>query len=145
MVESEGLIDYACESGTPAQKAVTQPLIEDYRRYLNWEKRHARLMQVVADSRTTQQQVHRLRQIIIEMLHNGALFKYLRDYGIRGRDRELLVASFYPTRDFNDAVVGVRREVCGSDLQIAIRRPPAPHASRLTHRKNHGREAAPTP
>ncbi len=105
MAESEGLIDHTGRAGTPEQKAITRPLIEDIKRYCRWERRHSGLMHTVADAGSRPGQICGLRDIIITLIHQGALFGYMKERQLRGRDRDLLIRAFHPWSDYRQAVI----------------------------------------
>ena len=105
MAESEGLIDHTVRVGSPDQKALLRPLTDDIRTYCLWERRHSTLMQSVAESGSRPEQIRDLSDVIISMIHQGALFQYLREKSVRGRDREILIKAFHPWCDYGQAVI----------------------------------------
>lgn len=105
MSESESLIDYACEAGSPRQRAIAGRLTEQLPRYASWENIHSGLMKPVSFSATSHEQVFDLRATTLSLVHRGALFRYLEKRGIRGRERVRVVRCLHPHQDYAGALV----------------------------------------
>lgn len=105
MLNSESFVEYALEEGDDHEKAITERLTEEYRRYRDWELRHSRLMWKVARSNGTQQEIYRLRETAASQLQISAIWRYIKARGIKGEELEILMKGFHPCRDYADAIV----------------------------------------
>lgn len=105
MEESESLIAYAVTGGSELQKSVAQTLSEHYRRYMSWEGRHSGLMKPVSDANTNIEQVRDLRAITLTLVSTGAVTRYLKCSGTRGKDRKFLMQGLHPHQDYVCSIV----------------------------------------
>lgn len=100
MDQSERLIDYAARAGNPRQKFIALQLVETPKRYRCWESKHSRFMKLTAESTTKREQIHHLSHIGVSLIESTALFRYLRENEVRGRDRWTLIQSLHRGNDY---------------------------------------------
>lgn len=105
MRNSEFYVEYALEQGDEHEQIVTHRLTETNDRYHDWELRHSKLMKKVSRSASTQTEIQRLRETAISLLHVSALSRYIKRRAVKGEDREILMNSFHPCRDYVDAIL----------------------------------------
>lgn len=105
MRESTDRIELALRGEDPKEHLVAQRIVESPSTFGSWELEHSSLMRHVADSGTFRTQAGVLRQTALRLVHNKALFEYLRQGQIRGERRERIINHFYPTRAYEHAVL----------------------------------------
>jgi hypothetical protein len=104
MEESESCIEDVARKGATAQAQIARRVLDDTRLYRHWEAEHERLMRSVAESRPMQQ-VAALRNACFGLIHRKALFEYLRQQKITGRDRHAVFELIYGDQDYVTAVL----------------------------------------
>jgi hypothetical protein len=87
MEESEARIAAVARDGHPTQAHIARRILEDTRLYQRWEAEHDRLMRSVAGEARGLPQATALRRASFGLIHRKAMFEYLRQQGITGRDR----------------------------------------------------------
>lgn len=106
---SEFALQEAAESPQPRESRIATTIIQDSRKYREWELRHANLLLPVAERRRKKQQIVALRNAKIQLVHRRALFRYLRDHEVRDDQRRRLFQVFHATLDLNDAILAEHR------------------------------------
>ena len=102
---SESRLDVLRYSGTDDERRVITRLLDQPSSYRRWGAFHYPLMQKVAATRNRREQLGRLRKMNFVLLHRQALFEYLRDSQVTGRDRETLFRAFYNQTNYTRAVI----------------------------------------
>src|SRR6185369_17330315 len=87
MEESEARIADIARDGHPAQALIARRVLDDTRLYQRWEAEHDRLMRSVAGEARGQRQATALRRASFGLIHRKAMFEYLRQEKITGRER----------------------------------------------------------
>jgi hypothetical protein len=106
MEESESRIADIARDGHPAQALIARRLLDDTRLYQRWEAEHDRLMRRVAAESRGLPQAKALRQVSFGLTHRKALFDYLRQQKITGRDRHSVFALVYGEQhDYANTVI----------------------------------------
>jgi hypothetical protein len=105
MEESESRIETMAREGSPAQILVARRMLDDTRLYRHWESEHERLMRSVANEARTGRQVYALRTATFGLIHRKALFEYLRQQKITGRDRHAVFELIYGGQDYAKVVI----------------------------------------
>lgn len=105
MEESELRIETMAREGSPSQALVARRLLEDTHLYRHWESEHERLMRSVANEARSDRQMLTLRNACFGLIHRKALFEYLRQQQITGRDRHAVFQMLYSGQDYAKAVV----------------------------------------
>ena len=106
MEESEARIADIARDGHPAQALIARRVLDDTRLYQRWEAEHDRLMRSVAGEARGQRQATALRRASFGLIHRKAMFEYLRDQKIIGRDRHAVFDLVYgPEHDYAATVV----------------------------------------
>ncbi len=104
MEESEFRIADIAREGRSIQGQVAQRMLEDTRLYHHWESEHERLMRnVAAESRRAQAIV--LRRASFGLIHRKAMFDYLRNSRVTGRDRHAVFSLVFGDHDYASAVI----------------------------------------
>ncbi len=110
MSASEYALHDATTSPEPRESRIASTIIDDSKKYREWELRHANLLVPVAEQSARKYQVLALRHADISLIHRRALFKYLQTHEVRGDLREQLFRLFHRTLDFDDAVLAEHRQ-----------------------------------
>ena len=105
MEESESRIETMAREGSPSQALVARRVLEDTQLYRLWASEHWRLMRSVANEGRTDRQVVALRNACFGLIHRKALFEYLRQQQITGRDRHIIFELLYSGQDYAKAVI----------------------------------------
>jgi hypothetical protein len=106
MDESEARIADIARDGSPAQALVARRILDDTRLYQRWEAEHDRIMRSVAGEARGLRQATALRRASFGLLHRKAMFDYLRQQKIAGRDRHAVFALVYGEQhDYAAAVI----------------------------------------
>ncbi|MEJ1962510.1 MAG: hypothetical protein WDO56_13595 [Gammaproteobacteria bacterium] len=79
--------------------------MEDTRLYRHWEAEHDRLMRGVASETRLNRQATVLRSACFGLIHRKAMFDYLRQHRVTGRDRHAVFELIYGDQDYVKAVV----------------------------------------
>ena len=108
MEESEARIAAIARDGSPAQAWVARRILDDTRLYQRWEAEHDRIMRSVAGEARGLRQATVLRRASFALIHRKAMFEYLRQHKIVGRDRHAVFALVYG--DQHDYVLAVIQE-----------------------------------
>jgi hypothetical protein len=125
-------VQAALSSPDAGEQMVARRVLESPDVWGLWEREHSNLMRRLADcgART---QVGELKQTQFRLLHGKALFQYLRKGGVRGRQRQRVVAHFRPGRSYEAAIISehgayLRKAcslLCTSHLGSEVVRDPA--------------------
>jgi hypothetical protein len=105
MEESESRIENLARDGSTAQALVARRVMEDTHLYRHWEAEHDRIMRNVALETRPLRQVTALRTACFGLIHRKALFEYLRQQRITGRDRHAVFELIHGDQDYVKAVV----------------------------------------
>jgi len=106
MEESESRIETMAREGSPAQALVARRVLEDTRLYRHWESEHERLMRQVASEGRSGRQSYALRNACFGLIHRKAMFEYLRQQKVTGRDRHAVFGLIYGgDQDYAKAVI----------------------------------------
>jgi hypothetical protein len=107
MSHSESRIEYVARGeGTTVQERVARRLVENTRLYRLWIAEHERLMRTVADESRMLRQLVALRSACFGLVHRKAMFEYLRQHRVTGRNRHAIFELIYGPQDYARAVVG---------------------------------------
>ncbi|MGA2188247.1 MAG: hypothetical protein ABSH33_06930 [Steroidobacteraceae bacterium] len=105
MRESTDRVQAALSSADTNEQMVARRILENPEIWSQWEYEHSGLMRQLANCGVRRVQVAALKHASFRLLHGKALFHYLRGSGVRGRDRNQIVAHFRPGRSYENAVV----------------------------------------
>ncbi|HZW59587.1 MAG TPA: hypothetical protein VFE85_04770, partial [Woeseiaceae bacterium] len=97
-------------SASPRNARIASTVLADTRTYRSWEVRHADLLLPVARQRNNRWLLTELRNAQIQLVHQRALFRYLRNNEIQGAMRARLFRLFHSTLDFESAVLFEHRQ-----------------------------------
>ncbi len=110
MDESEYALHGAADSSSLRVSRVVNTVLQDSRIYGMWESRHANLMLPVAEHSDKKRQIFALRKAEVQLVHQRALFNYLRANAVRGEERRQLFRIFHSTRDYHETVLVEHRQ-----------------------------------
>ncbi len=110
MDESEYALHGAADSSSPLVSRVVNTILRDNRIYGMWELRHANLMLPVAEHSDKKRQIFALRNAEVRLVHQRALFKYLRVNRVRGEERRQVFRMFHSTRDYHETILAEHRQ-----------------------------------
>jgi len=105
MRESTARVEAALRSGDGREQLIASRVLESPALWQQWECEHSMLMRRLADCGQWQAQVESLKQATFRLLHSKALFQYLQDKEVRGRQRLDVMAHFRPGRSFESALI----------------------------------------
>ena len=106
---SEYALQDAAEAVESRDSRIATDVLQDTRKYREWEAIHADLLLPVAEHSRKKPQIVALRLAEAQLVHRRAFFSYLRAHEVRGAARERLFRLFHSTMDFNDAVLAEHR------------------------------------
>ncbi len=119
MEVSEREVSLLAERGSEHdQRAVTR-ILDDANSYRLWLTHHERQMRQAASLDTYNRQLLALREVAMAQIHGKAVIEFLRDYRVRGRERELLIQVFYGPRNYAEAVVREHAQYVRSSASYA--------------------------
>lgn len=101
---SESRIERVRWSGSEDEKWYVTRLFDKPDSYNRWESFHFDLVKKVAAIPTQKGQIFGLRKARFSLLQHQALFEYLRESGLKGRNREIVVAAFHSSTEFSRAL-----------------------------------------
>lgn len=104
MDESERLLCTAAHCGQPVEEMIAMRILDNVRDYHLWECEHASIMRRIADERREMRNIA-LLNASLGLIHRKALFEYMREGGIRGEDRRLLMEHFFARSEYRRAMV----------------------------------------
>lgn len=110
MDQSEYALHDASDSSSARVSRIVNNIIQDSRIYGLWESRHADLLLPVAEHSSKKRQIVALRNAEVGLVHQRALFNYLRANKLRGEERRQIFRIFHSTRDFHDTVLAEHRQ-----------------------------------
>ena len=110
MDESEYALQSATDSPSLRVSRVVNTVLGDNRIYASWELRHANLMLPVAEHSGKKGQIVALRNAEVQLVHERALFNYLRANRLRGEERRQVFRMFHSTRDYHETVLAEHRQ-----------------------------------
>jgi hypothetical protein len=84
---------------------IARRAIEDTRLYRRWEVEHDRMMRTVADETKLHRQVVALRSGCFGLIHRKAMFEYLRQHRVTGRERHEVFGLIHGEQDYATSVV----------------------------------------
>jgi hypothetical protein len=105
MEESECRIENVARDGNSAHAHVAQRILDDTKLYRLWESEHNRIMRNVAAESRGQGQVAALRSACFGLIHRKAMFEFLRQQKITGRDRHAVFALVFGEHDYVRSVL----------------------------------------
>jgi hypothetical protein len=128
MDESESRIENVARDGGSFQALAARRVLEDTRLYQHWESEHARLMRNISTENRPLAQVTALRSAHFGLVHRKAMFEYLRQGKITGRDRHSVFELLHGGQDYARAVVAehsnyirsVSSLVCSQHLGVSL-------------------------
>ncbi len=109
MDASEFALRDATEAASAHDSRIANTVLDDSRKYREWELRHARLLLPVAEHRRKKPQIVALRNAEVQLVHRRAFFRYLRRHEIQGERRRQLFRLFHSTLDYSEAVLSEHR------------------------------------
>jgi hypothetical protein len=132
MRESTERVEAALTSDDLTEQLIARRVLESPAIWQVWEREHSGLMHQVSHS-NFRHQVEGLKQTTFRLLHSKALFQYLRHNGVRGGQREQIIAHFRPGRSYEAAMIAehgayLRKAcsfLCTSHLGSEVVRDPA--------------------
>ena len=132
MRESTDRVQAALVGADAGEQLIARRVLENPDAWGHWEREHSYLMRRLADC-GARAQVEELKQTTLRLLHGKALFQYLRQRSVRGRQRQRVIAHFRPGRSYEAAIVSehgayVRKAcsfLCTSHLGSDVVRDPA--------------------
>jgi hypothetical protein len=132
MRESTDRVQAALSSTDAGEQLIARRVFENPDAWGLWEREHSNLMRRVVDC-GARMQVGELKQTQFRLLHGKALFQYLRQCSVRGRQRQRVVAHFRPGRSYESAIISehgayLRKAcslLCTSHLGSEVVRDPA--------------------
>jgi hypothetical protein len=104
MRESTDRVQAALASADSGEQLVARRVLESPEAWVLWEREHSNLMRRLADC-GARMQVAELKQTSFRLLHGKALFQYLREGSVRGRQRQRVIAHFRPGRSYEAALI----------------------------------------
>ena len=110
MGESEYALQGASDSSAPRISRIVNTVLQDNQTYKMWESRHADLLLPVAEYSDKKRQIMALRNAKVRLVHQRALFRYLRANEVRGKQRRQLFRIFHSTLDCHDAILTEHRQ-----------------------------------
>lgn len=99
MDESERTVHAGAAHGVGPVRRVCRQLVSDEVRYRFWLRRHEQPMTHVAEWKHRQKQILQLRNAAVQQVHKTALVRYLKEYHITGKARDLTLAEFHGVTD----------------------------------------------
>jgi hypothetical protein len=99
MDESERTVHAGAACGDVRIRRVCRQLVSDDVRYRFWLRRHEQPMSQVAASKYRREQIIHLRSTAVQHVHKTALVRYLSDFHITGKERDLTLAEFHGVTD----------------------------------------------
>lgn len=102
---SELRIEYMRWSGTQNERQLVNRLFETPSSYCQWESYHAGLMRTLGSDSTRKGQLMTMRRLRFQLIHRQALFEFLRENSVTGRQRNALFDVLHGTQDYAKAVV----------------------------------------
>lgn len=105
MEESESRIETVRRQDWSPHRQIVEKLFESPRTYMRWESDHFRLMRNIAQDMRADSEVNQLRHACFALIHNKALFQYLRDNQVTGSDRTAIFHAYYGAQDYSSAVI----------------------------------------
>ena len=98
-------VQTALTSADHTEQMIARRILENPEAWSQWEAEHSNLMRQLANCGVRRVQVAALKHASFRLLHGTALFQFLRNGTVRGRDRTRVMAHFRPGRSYASAVV----------------------------------------
>jgi hypothetical protein len=105
MRESTDRVEAALSSSDGSEQLIARRVLESPLLWQQWENEHSSLMRQLANCGVRRVQVTVLKETTFRLLHGKALFQYLKESEIKGREREQVLAHFRPGRSFEAALI----------------------------------------
>jgi hypothetical protein len=105
MNESGRFVETAARSGAPQEQLIASRILDNPTSWIRWEHRHADLLRPVTEQHRPPAQSAALKLTCFSLIHRKALFEYLRDWNVRGRERKQLLGFFHRTIGYSAAVI----------------------------------------
>lgn len=102
---SQSHVEATARDENNEQQVLALRLIQHPGTYSEWENRHSQLVQQVCQTKRLKNQVVRMRETTLSLIHRRSVFEYLRDRRITGAKRHHFIALFYGSRDYATSVV----------------------------------------
>lgn len=109
MNASEFALQDATKSALPREARIATTILDDDKKYKEWELRHAALLLPVAEHRQKKYQILELRSAEMQLVHRRALFTYLQTHTVSDKKRKELFRLYHTTLDFQDALLTEHR------------------------------------
>lgn len=110
MNESEQALEDASHGEHERHGRIATQILNDPKYHRLWESRHAELVTPIAEQSRRDQQVFRLRDLEVKLLHRRSLIRCIRKYQIQGDKRDKLLEVFYGPKDKTDAILLEHRQ-----------------------------------
>ncbi len=110
MDESEFALRDAADSSSLRVSRIVNTILQDNRKYRLWESQHANLLLPVAEHNNKKHQIIALRNVEVQLVHQRALFRYLRANEVHGVPRRRLIRIIHATLDYHVAVLAEHRQ-----------------------------------
>jgi hypothetical protein len=128
MEASASRIEITAREGSPSQALIARRVLEDTRLYRHWESEHRQLMRSVARESGMRGQVHAMRSACFGLIHRKAMFEYLREHRVTGRDRHAVFELIHGQQDYATAVITEHNNyvrsasslICSNYLGVAL-------------------------
>jgi len=98
-------IESALRSDNAKETLVAHRILATPGSWRSWELEHSGLMRHVADYSALRHQAAALRRTALRLIHGKALFEFLKNHNVRGRERARVLAHFHPTHLYEYAVI----------------------------------------
>jgi len=105
MQESESYIETLHHESFSTNQAILEPLFDNPKTYGQWEAGHFRLMKSIAEDMRVVSQAMRLRKTCFALMHQKALFEFLRNNKIVGNERNAIFSTLFTSLDYSNAVI----------------------------------------
>jgi hypothetical protein len=105
MDASRDRLSAAARSGIPLEELIAARIFDSPRDFLQWESQHAGIMRRITDAGGVVAQKSELLSVALALIHNKALFEYMRTGKVRNTDRFHLIKHFFRNSDYSKSVV----------------------------------------
>jgi hypothetical protein len=105
MRESSDRIQNALRGTNAHEQLIAHRIMENPTAWQLWESEHSSLMRQVAAYGVLRTQAAALKQTALRLIHDKALFEYLRKTRVGGAERAKILAHFHPTHNYTYAII----------------------------------------
>lgn len=106
---SELRIEEAANSADHHARLAAYRVLESAKTWHDWGTSHNQLVSQIAAQRNAAQQSLAVKRMALSMIHLKAPFEYLREYAVRGAERQRFFQTLYGSNDYARAVVREHR------------------------------------